>query len=445
MISFKRIVTALFTFFCPVIAFAQPLKGVADKIVAVVGDHIILQSEIQNSIKDILGYGGEITDSTACLLTEQALILKILMLQAQKDSLVVTDDEVEAELDQRIRYLINQDDIDTKLIYKLKDNVRNAVKERRLAEAMQEKILENVKITPAEVTAFFERIPKDNLPFYQSGLEIGQIVLHPRPSPDMDRYTYNETYRYKKQVEYSVTSFAQLVAKVSEDMVSKERGGIYELERNDKTWDPALLTAIFKLKEGEISVPIRTRLGFHLIQMVEKGGGNAVIRQILRIPPIADADIHLAVNRLDSIRSKIISGEMSFNQAATDYNENEAGNFPVYRFDRDGSPYIPVDQLDKEMAATVNKMNPGDISQAVIFTGQQGRKGVRLIYLKSRTKPHRMNLKDDYSKISQMALEEKRRVVLYAWIQARIPTFYIMVDNAIAADCPQIQKFANKD
>src|SRR5688572_32820005 len=97
------------------------------------------------------------------------------------------------------------------------------------------------------------------------------------------------------------------------------------------------------------------------------------------------------------------------------------------------------------MAATVNKMKPGDISQAVIFTWQQGRKGVRLIYLKSRTEPHRMNLKDDYSKISQMALEEKRGVALYAWIQARIPTFYIMVDNAIAADCPQIQKFANKD
>lgn len=450
MISFKKVTTTLFTFFCFTITLAQPQKGVADKIIAIVGDHIILQSEIQTSIKDILRYGGEVSDSTSCYLTEQALILKILMLQAQKDSLIITDDEVEAELDQRIGYFMKSlgteravEEACGKTIYKLKDDVRKIIRERKLAEAMQQKILENVKITPGEVRTFFDRTPKDNLPFYESELEIGQIILCPRPSLDMDRYTYNETYRYKKQVENAVTSFAQLARKESEDMDSKERGGLHELTRNDKSWDPALLAAIFKLTAGEISIPIRTKHGFHLVQMIEKDGDKAVIRQILIIPPVADADIDQAVKHLEAVRSKIISGTMGFNEAAITYGENELVNSSVYIFNRYGSPYVTINQLDKEMAATVSNMKAGDISQPVIFRSEQGQKQVRLVYLKSRTEPHRMNLKDDYSKIAQMALEEKKGIELNTWIQTKIPLFYIMVDNMSSADCPQVQRFAS--
>jgi peptidyl-prolyl cis-trans isomerase SurA len=152
-----------------------------------VGDRIILQSDIKNSISDIARQGGTIPDNAECLLMEQALVSKVLMLQAEKDSLPVSDEDIEAELDQRIRYFMNQvgsqdalEEMAGKTIYQIKDDARESVKERKLADAMQRKIVENVKITPNEVKVFYDRIPKDSLPYYESELEIGQIVIYPK-------------------------------------------------------------------------------------------------------------------------------------------------------------------------------------------------------------------------------------------------------------------------
>jgi peptidyl-prolyl cis-trans isomerase SurA len=172
-----------------IIALAQPKKVIADKIAVVVGDRIILQSDITNSIADIARQGGNIPDNAECLLLEQAIVSKILMLQAEKDSLPVSDEEVEGELDQKIRYYINQlgsqealEEMAGKSIYQIKDDARESVKEQKLAAAMQRKIVENVRITPVEVKAFFDKIPKDSLPFYESELEICQISSFPKAS-----------------------------------------------------------------------------------------------------------------------------------------------------------------------------------------------------------------------------------------------------------------------
>ena len=205
----KKIAATFLIAFCLVLtAQAQPKKAVADKIVAIVGDRIILHSDITNSLLDIQRQGGTIPDSAHCLLTQQALISKVLMLQAEKDSLPVTEEEVEAELDQRIRYFVNQvgtqealEEMAGKTVYQIKDDARESVRERKLAEAMQRKVVENVRITPNEVKAFFERIPKDSLPFYESELEIGQIVIYPKASRDLEEYIISEMNNYKKQIE----------------------------------------------------------------------------------------------------------------------------------------------------------------------------------------------------------------------------------------------------
>ncbi len=133
---------------------------------------------------------------------------------------------------------------------------------------------------------------------------------------------------------------------------------------------------------------------------------------------------------------------MSFNEAASKYSDDDAAKYSgAFIMNRDGSSYVTIDQLDKEMVAMISKMKIGDISQPIAFTGDQGKKGARIVFLKSRSEPHRMNMQDDYSKISQAALEEKKSVALDKWIKARIPTYYIMVDNLSAADCPTLQKF----
>jgi peptidyl-prolyl cis-trans isomerase SurA len=212
------------------ICFAQSQKIVADKIVGIVGDKIILHSDIQNALSDIIRQGGTVPPNADCQILEQALMSKLLMLQAQKDSLPVTDEEVEAELDQRVRYYIGQygtqaalEQVAGKTIYQIKDDARESVKENKLAQAEQKKIVENIHVTPAEVKVFFERIPKDSLPFFEMQLEIGQIVVYPKASRDLEKYIVDELTNYRKQIDAKIITFAQAAQKYSEDPGSKDR------------------------------------------------------------------------------------------------------------------------------------------------------------------------------------------------------------------------------
>jgi len=450
----RKLLAGCFAFFT-VSAIAQPqhaAKVAVDKIAGVVGDRIILQSDIQNSLLDIVRQGGQVPENGFCLLMEQAVVSKILMLQAEKDSLPVTDEEVEADLDNRVRRYIFQlgskealEDIAGKTIYQIKDDARASVKEQKLAEAMQRKIIENVRITPTEVKAFFDKIPKDSLPFYESELEIGQIIIYPKASREIEQYILGEMNNYKKQLENKLADFCQLVKAVSEDPGSKDRCGQYEVNRNEKSWDPVFLSTAFRLKEGEISAPVKSKFGYHLIQMLRRNGDDAVVRHILRVPPVTDDEIKQAKIKLDSVRMKVINGTMSFNAAAARYSDDEAAKFAgPFIIGRDGSVYVTIDQLDKEMVGMLGKLKVGDISQPVPFEGEQGKKGVRIVYLKSRTEPHRMNLHDDYSKISQFALEEKKAKVLDKWIRGKIPAYYIMIDKGTVDECPLLGKFSGE-
>lgn len=453
MLTMKKIITAVFClFFAVVTANAQPqsAKVVADKIAAIVGDRIILQSDIRNSILDAVRQGQQVPPNAECLMMEQALISKVLMLQAEKDSLPVTDEEVEAELDQKVRFYINQfgsqealEEVAGKTIYQIKDDARESVKEQKLAAAMQRKIVDNVRITPNEVKAFFERIPKDSLPFYETELEIGQIIVYPKASRDLEMYIFDEMQNYKKQIEGKKTTFEQLAKQVSEDPGSKDRGGQYQVNRNEKTWDPVFLSTAFRLKEGEISPPVKSKFGYHIIQMVQRNGDEAIVRHILRIPPITQTEIKQAITRLDSVRAKVIAATLTFNEAASKYSDDESAKFAgPFIMNRDGSTFVTIDMLDKEMVAMLDKMKVGDISQPVPFEGEQGKKGVRIIFLKSKSEPHRMNLQDDYSRISQFALEEKKSKTLDKWIKGKLPTYYIMVDAGTAKECPQLEKYS---
>lgn len=430
--------------------FAQSKKVVADKIISVVGDRIILQSDIKNAVSDMQRQGSNLPENAECMILEQAVISKVMMLQAEKDSLPVSEEEVEAELDQRIRYFINQygtqeqlEAIAGKTIYQIKDDARESVKERKLAEAMQRKVMENVKITPTEVNAFFNRIPKDSLPFYESEYEIGQIVIYPKASRDMEKYVIDELNNYKKQVELRVTTFDQLAKLYSEDPGSKDRGGQYQLNRNEKTWDPAFMAGAFRLKNGEISPVIKSKFGYHLIQMVDRSGDEAIVRHILRIPPITETEIAETTSKLDSVRAKLIAGTIDFPVAAGKYSEDEAAKFSgPFITGRSGSTYVTIDELDRDVVTTLDKLKIGEFSQPVAFTDERGKKGVRILFLKSRTEPHRMNIKDDYDKIAQMALEEKKYTALEKWMNTNIPSYYIMIDQAVT-NCPQLQRWAS--
>ncbi|HMG68891.1 MAG TPA: peptidylprolyl isomerase [Chitinophagaceae bacterium] len=431
----------------------QAKKIIADKIAATVGDRIIMYSDIKNTIADYARQGTEIPENAECLILDQAILSKILMQQAEKDSLPVTDDEVDGELDLRVREFVRMygsekavEELAGKSIYQIKEDARESVKEKKLAEAMQKKIVENVKITPAEVKVFFDRIPKDSLPFYESELEVGQIIVYPQASRDLEKYVVDELTHYRQLIDAKTSTFEQMAKLHSEDPGSKDRGGQYELNRKDKSFDPSFMAAAFRLKDGEISPVIKTKAGYHIIQMVQRNGDDAIIRHILRVPPITDDETNASISRLDSVRSKIIAGTLNFNQAALKYTEDDQAKFAGPFFTgRDGSTYVTIDELDKDIVAMLGKLKVGELSQPAPFSDdQRGKKGVRLIYLKSRSAPHRMNLKDDYNKIAQLALEEKKAKAMDKWLSAKLPTYYVSVADDYSASCPNMQKYILK-
>jgi len=431
----------------------QAKKIIADKIAATVGDRIIMYSDIKNTISDYARQGAEIPPNAECLILDQAILSKVMMQQAEKDSLPVTDDEVESDLELRIREFIRMygtkeavEELAGKSIYQIKEDARESVKEKKLAEAEQKKIVENIKITPAEVKIFFDHIPKDSLPFYESELEVGQIVVYPQASRDLEKYVIDELNHYKQLIESKSTTFEQMAKLHSEDPGSKDRGGEYQLNRKDKSWDPSFMAAAFRLKDGEFSSVVKTKFGYHIIQMVKRNGDEAVIRHILRTPPITDEETNASISKLDSVRSKIIAGIINFNQAALKYSEDEQSKFAgPFLMGRDGSTYVTIDELDKDIVTMLGKLKLGEISQPKSFTDEQrGKKGVRIVYLKSRSEPHRMNLKDDYNKIAQLALEEKKAKAMDKWLAIKLPTYYIMVADDFNAQCPTVQKYSAK-
>src|SRR5205814_8683661 len=200
------------------------------------------------------------------------------------------------------------------------------------------------------------------------------------------------------------STLKQMAKLHSEDPGSKDRGGEYQINRKDKSWDPSFISAAFRLEDGEISSVVKTKFGYHIIQMVQRTGDEAVIRHILRTPPITDEETNAAISQLDSVRAKIIAGTMNFNQAALKYTQDEQARFAGPFFTgRDGSSFVTIDVLDKGVVGMLGKLKMGDISQPTPFTDEQrGKKGIRIVYLKSRSEPHRMNMKDDYNKIAQL-------------------------------------------
>jgi peptidyl-prolyl cis-trans isomerase SurA len=419
---------------------AQAKKVVADKIVGQVGDRIILRSDVLNEIADMKRqYQGQenVVFPTECQVLERQLIQKALVLQAEKDSLVVTEEEIDATIDNRIRAAIQQygskdilEEIAGKTVYQLKEDFRNSFREQKLAEQMQNKIIETIKITPTEVKAYYNKIPKDSLPFYESEVELSQIVIIPKANRDVEEYVSKQMYDYKKSVESGVQKFEALVKLYSEDPGSKDQGGQYNLNRNDRNWDPAFLSASFRLKENQISPVVKSKFGLHIIQLMSRSGDEAVVRHILRIPPVTEDEIKDAVKKLDSVKKQLVAGSLSFGEAVSKYSEDENSKFSAGSISaQDGSVFLSIDMLDKDMVVALKDLKPGDYSAPQVYTDERGRKAVRLIHLKRRTEPHRENLMDDYNRIAQRALESKKTQALDKWFKEHIPNYYVSIDK----------------
>ncbi|MBP6024454.1 peptidylprolyl isomerase [Ferruginibacter sp.] len=447
----KRILLSSLAVFFTAIIFAQPVsqpkKVVADKIIAVVGDKIVLKSDIDNSLADMARQGVEIPENATCLTLEQAMGIKALVLQAEKDSLPITDEEVEVDIDNRIRNYINQlgskDELERvagKSVYQMKEDFKEPIRDQKLAQAMRNKVVQDIRITPKEVQEYFNKIPKDSLFLYESEVEVGQIVIFPKASREAEEYCVEQLKEYKQQIETGKKDFCTLAANYTEDPGSKDKCGQYEINRSQKDLDPVWLAKAFSLKEGQISTPFKTRFGYHILQLVSRAGDDAVVRHILKMPQVTKVELKEGLEKLDSIRAKLIAGTISFGEAVNKFSNDEASKFTAGMLQgRDGS-FLTIDQLDKDMVVMLKDLKVGQYSQPVEYTNETGKKGIRIIYLKTKTEPHRENLKDDYNRVQTRALEEKKNEALDSWFNKKIPTYYIRIDEDYKS-CPEMKKW----
>jgi peptidyl-prolyl cis-trans isomerase SurA len=445
----------LLTFSLITMAEAQSARVLADKIVGILGDKIVLKSDLDNYIDDIKRKGETVPPNAECILLERMMMDKALVLQAEKDSLPVSDEEINAELDQRIRYFIMEyggkeavEQIAGRTIYQIKEDSRQSVREKRLADAMRASIVENIRITPTEVKAYYDKIPKDSLVFYETELVIGQIVIYPKAGRELEKFAIDELNDYKKQIEAG-KSFDNLVRLYSEDPGKAQNGGRYEMNKGDKQWDPDFKNAAFRLKEGQVSPVVKSKFGYHIIQLVSRNGDDIVVKHILRIPQVTSEEVNQTISQLDSIRSKLIAGTIKFGVAVDKYSEDENAKMTAGLIMGQSGSTVTIDELDKEMVKELASLKVGEYSKPVEFTNERGTKGIRIIVIQVKTDPHRENLHNDYNKIAQHALEQKKMLAVEKWFKAKLPTYYVMIDpefyscDAIRETFPSIARKTN--
>ena len=305
------------------VSFISAQKNVVDKIVAIVGDEIILKSDIENAFLQEQGRG-VITSSSdfKTELLEQQLVQKLLMAQAAVDSITVSEDDVENALSGQIEHFINnigsQERLEAyfgKSLQAIKDEMRNPMRERLITEEMQQKIVEKIRITPSEVRSYFKKIPKDSLPDMPDRFEIQQIILQPNIS-DAEKERIRERLReYRDQILKGEKTFSTLAVLYSEDPNSAVRGGeLGYIPRSNL--DPAFAEAAFNLKPGRISKIVESEFGFHIIQLIDRQGDKINVRHILLRPQVAESEKEEALQRLDTIRQYVTEGKMTFEEAA---------------------------------------------------------------------------------------------------------------------------------
>lgn len=423
--------------------YALSQDKVIDRIIAIVGKNMILESEVEAQYLQyrmqagITGTGAEIK----CQILENMLLENLLLNQAELDSVVVTDSEVEQSLDLRLRHFISQFGSQDKLeeyyqksIIEIKEEFRELVRNQMLVKKVQESITANVFVTPSEVKAFYRTIPIDSLPLVNAEVEMVQILKIPPVSMEQ-KVMIKEKLRDLRRRVVAGENFATLAILYSEDPGSAARGGELGFFGQGELY-PEYEAAALKLKEGEISEIVESKAGFHIIQLLEKRGDYFNTRHILLQTKPSLIDLENARLELDSVMNLIRNGEITFEEAVVKFSDDPGRNSGGYIINPyTGTTKFEMDQLEPQVSFIVNKLEVGQISIPMLTTTEEGQEAYRLVKLLSRTEPHRANLTDDYSRIQEWALVNKQQRKLMDWVNKNKSNAYVMViDDYRACD-----------
>lgn len=423
----------------PLISQAQDTAKpvIVDEIIGKVDNYIVLKSTLESTYLNYLASGNQATPDAKCRILAQLISQKLMVAKAEIDSVVVSDAEVDNNVDRRMQMILSQyggsaeqlEEYYGKSIEAFKEDVRDEIKEQLVVQRMQESITSGIKVTPSEVRKFFNKMPADSLPYFSTEVEVGQIVKIPTVGREQIAVAKEKLNEIRERA-LAGESFEALAKEYSQDPGSARFGGNLGFARRG-IMAPEFEATAMRLKPNEISRPFETQFGVHIVQLLERRGNEYNSRHILLMAEPSEKDIKDASRFLDSLRTKIMVDSITFQKAAKEHSEDAftAGNGGFF-MDQVGGTRVSVEDLDPVVFFTIDSMKLGEISKPLKFRTDDGKEAVRILYYKSKVKPHQANLRDDWQKIQAAALNQKKSKALNTWFNKAREDVFISIDKA---------------
>ena len=431
--------TKIFTFLGMLLAttvvFGQTSRKKVDGVAAVVGDYLILESDIDKAYIDLRQQEVDTKDISRCQMLGKLMEDKLYAHQAVQDSIKLTDAEIRDQVNQRIEFLTAQLGGDIKKLlefYKkddeqaMRDELFNLLKVNTLAQRMKQQVVKDVEVTPEEVRNFFNAIPADERPHFGTELEIAQIVVNPVAPPSAVQKVIDQLNDIKKDVEEEGMSFATKAILYSQDRATG--GQVLTFNRNS-AFDKAFKEVAFTLQEGEISKPFESSFGWHIIQMDKIRGKEVSVRHILIMPDIPDEALNEAKEKIAKIRDRIVNKELTFDEAARNFSdEKETRNDGGQLINpEDLSTRFELTRIEPSLYARISDLKDNEVSVPFLDEDRTGKKSYRIYQITNRIEEHQADFVKDYVKVQDLALKEKQLKAISKWLKEHIEKTYIAV------------------
>ncbi|WP_303317485.1 peptidylprolyl isomerase [Flavivirga abyssicola] len=410
-----------------------------DGVAAVVGDYIILDSDVPREREQITAAGGSIEGVTDCQLLGKLLENKLYAHHAIQDSIQISDAEVRQEVDYTIQQFLQQKPDMDELVkfYKqedekgLRDYIFEIIKNNKLSGRMQAKIVEEVEITPEEVRAFFNKIPEDERPFFGTELKVAQIVAKPKVSEEAKQKVIDRLKQFKVDVVENGASFRSKVVLYGEDPGMKQSGYIYTLNRKKPKMVKEFRQVAFSLQEGEVSDPFETEFGYHIIHCEKIRGQEYDVSHVLLFPKVSTEAVKEAKERLEKIRQRIVDGDITFADAARESSDEKEtrGDGGQLINPRTQDYNFDLTKMGPEQYAQIQNLKDNEVSQVLTEQDRKGNLSFKIMKVTDRIDEHKASYARDYLKIKELALDEKKIKAIEKWQEEKILDTYIKISG----------------
>lgn len=421
----------------PCWVWAQNEREVADKVIAVVGDEIVLYSDLKNSILEASEGSGKATKEQECQAYEDLVYQKLLLNQARLDSVEVSDAEVQSQVERRLGYFISMfgsveqfEAYYGKSASQMKEQYFDIIKEQLLVQKEQEEITKNVRTTPADVLRMFNSLPVDSLPLIGEQLQYAQIMFDPEVRESVRQSTILLMDSIRRDIIAGKTSMTIQAARWSEDPGSKYKGGCYPLQRKG-SFVPEYEAAVFNTNVGDFTPVFKSDYGYHFVKVVEKRGEFYETCHILATPKVLDIDLDLAKLRADSVYRGLQSDTLSFASAAFRYSTDKETKNQEGRVinPATGGTKLDISSIPAETSLVLRSLNNGEFSEPVLVTDDGGAKAYVIYQMQERWPAHRANMEQDYEIFQVRAEAEMRKAEVDKWVGKTIGRTYVKLSD----------------